>query len=428
MKNPVRFSLRIFSLIVVSSLLMVQISYTCSPAPDRFRPVYLTFDALRSAVRSEPARSLKDPGKIMVKDQWIFVSERFEGVHIIDNSDPTSPRGIAFIRVPGNIDLAMKENILYADSYVDLVAIDVNNPAEAFATGRLENIYPNEPLVEEEIFWSEEIDPTKGVVIGKELVESSGGSCGGGGGGDSSGFGCSGGGGGGAASPAAAPPPDQSTGVNGSLARITIVEDHLYLLAGSSLKTVSIIDQAHPVYLNAIALGSDIETLYPYEKALFVGGQTGVQIIDITSPDDPTPLSRFQHPWQCDPIVVSGGIGYVTLRGGDRCGFGDNRLDILDVSDLSAPVLIKSYPLMEPYGIAVDANTLFVAEGSFGFRVFKVEDPFNLIEISSFPGRSAQDVILYERRAHIVGPNGLYQYDYSKLDDILFLSHVPVVP
>ncbi len=80
-----------------------------------------------------------------------------------------------------------------------------------------------------------------------------------------------------------------------------------------------------------------------------------------------------------------------------------------------------------PYGMAIDATMLFVAEGSFGFRVFDVEDPLNLVEIANFPGRPAHDVILSEGRAHVIGPNGLYQYDYLKLDDILFLSHVPVV-
>lgn len=391
---------------------------------DLYRPIYLSFDALRSAFRSQPVEPLKDPGKIMVKDQWIFVSERLRGIHIIDNSDPSVPQNIAFIQVPGNIDLAMKGDILYADSFVDLVAIDVANPAEAFVTGRLENIYPNEPLFQEETFWSEPIDPSRGVVVGRELV-SSGGGCGDGFS-DVHNSGCSGGGTH-ASRPAAASPADQSTGVNGSLARITIVHDHLYLLAGSSLKTVSIIDPEHPAYVNALELGLDIETLYPYKEALFVGGQTGVQIIDISAPEQPTFTSRFQHAWQCDPVVVSGDTGYVTLRAGGRCGLGMNRLDILDLSDLSAPALLKSYSLNDPYGLAIDANTLFVADGAFGFQVFDAQDPLNLVEIGLFQNRPARDIILHAGRAHVIGPEGLDQYDYSVLDHIILLSHVPAV-
>ena len=45
---------------------------------------------------------------MLVNGNLIFVSERYRGIHVIDNSDPESPQDIAFIRVPGNIDIAMK--------------------------------------------------------------------------------------------------------------------------------------------------------------------------------------------------------------------------------------------------------------------------------------------------------------------------------
>jgi hypothetical protein len=87
---------------------------------------------------------------------------------------------IKIIRVPGNIDIAMEGDILYADSAVDLVAIDVSNPSEASVTQRLENIYPNEPFVKGVTYWNEEIDLSQGVVVGRELVGSRSGACGGG--------------------------------------------------------------------------------------------------------------------------------------------------------------------------------------------------------------------------------------------------------
>ena len=424
MKRLMNITVKVLASIAIFSVLSIRVSYTCSQAPDTYRPIYMSFDELRSSIKSLPTEPLKDPGKILVKGDLVFVNERYKGVHIIDNSDPRSPQNVAFIRVPGNIDIAMKGDTLYADSFVDLVALDVSNPADVFVTQRLENIYPNQPFVEEFTYWSKEIDLSQGVVIGRELVKSKTGGCGG----ESNGWGLMGCGRGSGSGDSVAPfIADDSAGVNGSLARITIVDDHLYLLAGSNLKTISIADQEHPVYINSIELSWDIETLYPYEDALFVGGQTGVQIIDISYPDDPTPISTFQHPWQCDPIVVSGEIAYVTLRAGARCWGGNNRLDILDVTELSNPVLIKAYPLDNPYGLAIDGNILFVADGLSGVRVFDTKDPLNLTEIAYFPGKVAQDIILYQHRAHIIGQNGLYQYDYSTVDNIKFLSHVPVV-
>ena len=71
---------------------------------------------------------------------------------MINNSDPRLPVNIAFLRVPGNVDLGMKGDIIYADSDVDLVAMDVSNPAALFVAEQLENIYLNEPLVEVNTF------------------------------------------------------------------------------------------------------------------------------------------------------------------------------------------------------------------------------------------------------------------------------------
>jgi prepilin-type processing-associated H-X9-DG protein len=37
--------------------------------------------------------------------------------------------------------MAVKGNILYADSHVDLVAFDISNPASIHEVGRVENIF-----------------------------------------------------------------------------------------------------------------------------------------------------------------------------------------------------------------------------------------------------------------------------------------------
>ncbi|HHN47860.1 MAG TPA: hypothetical protein ENN08_02830, partial [Bacteroidales bacterium] len=51
-----------------------------------------------------------------------------QGIHVVDNSNPASPQIISFIAIPGNYDLAIRGNILFADSYIDLVALDISDP------------------------------------------------------------------------------------------------------------------------------------------------------------------------------------------------------------------------------------------------------------------------------------------------------------
>ena len=105
-------------------------------------PVYMTYDQLRSSVTSGQPQNLVNPGKIYFKDNYLFVNEVNKGIHIFNNSNPSSPQNIAFINVPGNIDITIKENILYVDNYIDLVAIDLSNINDCKVTKRINNVFP----------------------------------------------------------------------------------------------------------------------------------------------------------------------------------------------------------------------------------------------------------------------------------------------
>lgn len=90
-----------------------------------YRPILMARESLeRSIVLRSPAK-IESPAKIYYKDKYIFISERFKGVHIIDNTDPKNPINRGYVSVPGCVDMALKENTLYVDNATDLVAIDL---------------------------------------------------------------------------------------------------------------------------------------------------------------------------------------------------------------------------------------------------------------------------------------------------------------
>ncbi len=72
-------------------------------------------------MKSSPSQGLKQTGKIYIYGNYIFLNEFDRGIHIFDNTQPASPKNIAFIPIPGNQDMAVTGNTLYADSYSDLV-------------------------------------------------------------------------------------------------------------------------------------------------------------------------------------------------------------------------------------------------------------------------------------------------------------------
>ncbi|MFM8738918.1 MAG: hypothetical protein ACKOC0_01795, partial [Cytophagales bacterium] len=58
---------------------------------------------------------LNNPGKIYVYNKYLFVNEVDLGVHVFDNSDPSAPKDLGFIEILGNRDIAIKDNVIFAD-------------------------------------------------------------------------------------------------------------------------------------------------------------------------------------------------------------------------------------------------------------------------------------------------------------------------
>ncbi len=97
-------------------------------------------------VKLEEPRSIKDAGKIYLKDHLIFINEKYKGIHVIDNSNPESPVNIAFIKVDGCIDIAVKQDVLYADNAVDLIALKLNENINSIeVVKRIKDVFP-EPV------------------------------------------------------------------------------------------------------------------------------------------------------------------------------------------------------------------------------------------------------------------------------------------
>jgi hypothetical protein len=393
-----------------------------------FSPIYLSYAELRAPVVAEDPVDIGTTGKIYVKDGYIYINELYEGIHVIDNTDPSSPQKIAFIPIPGNVDMAIKGTTLYADSYVDLVAIDVADPLNAVEVARVEDAFPYltpSPWIEEDFVAGSPVetpDESMGVVVGWEQkvvervradfvydvgLES----------GDRSG------------APTVANDAG-AVGTGGSMARFTIVDPYLYAIHDSYIQLVRIDDPANPSLWSKVDVGWGIETIFPYGNYLFIGSTTGMFIYDNTDPENPTKLSAFAHVTSCDPVVAQGDYAYVTLRAGSFCGGGVNRLDILDITDLTNPLPVESYAMQGPFGLGIDGATLFVCDGVAGLKVYDVTDPTDIDLIAFETSNETYDVILIPPVAIVVGPDGLDQYDYTDVattEELVLLSHLDVV-
>lgn len=223
--------------------------------------------------------------------------------------------------------------------------------------------------------------------------------------------------------------PGPQTGTGGSMARFAITGNTLYIVSKQSLEVYDINDGGNPSKAVTKNLGVGIETIFPYQKNLFIGAMDGMYIYNNATPDNPVLLSKYTHVLSCDPVVVQGKYAYVTLRAGVNCrpGGSFSSLDVVDISDPKNPLMVNSQRMDSPYGLGVSGNKLFVCEGDRGFRVMDITDPKVPVQKLFFQEVPAYDVIVENNQLIVTGKEGLYQYKYDDSDSIEYLSKIPVL-
>jgi hypothetical protein len=378
-----------------------------------YRPVYMTKESVRNNIRNGQPAPIWQPGKLVWKDNYVFLNDLDRGVHIIDISNPAQPKTVSFIQIPGCVDLAVNDHYLYADCYTDLVTIDISNPLQIQVKQFLSGVFPQrvydgfeqdtasviQEWVRKDTLIKKDFDRlprrsrdffggfTGGMLYSASFSNSSNAMAG--------------------------------QGVAGSMARFALMDKRMYTVSKSDLKTFNISNAAAPSYVSAVGLmsqfgfGGDIETIFPYNDKLFIGTQTGMFICNTQNPDKPKVQGLFGHMRSCDPVIADGGYAYVTLRGGRTCGGALNQLDILDINNLDAPRLIKSYAMTGPSGLSKDGAYLFICDGADGLRILNAGYPYNVQPVKQLNGFDAYDVIAANGTAIVVAKDGLHLVDYK---------------
>lgn len=376
------------------------------------KPELMSKAEFRNSVEVLAPQSIQQEGKIYAYNNYIFINDKFEGVHVLDNTNPQNPQSIAFIRIPGNEDVAVKDGYLYADSSIDLVVFDISNISMIHEVARLEDVfsvYDYQIPAEAEYADFADFNSDESVIVGWEIVrerreinddvvfiETANGWD----------FTSS---------------PGGSVGVGGSLARFQIVDDYLYTVGTYEMDIFDISNLSTPSLSGNLYAGWNIETMFRSGDYLYLGSTNGMYIYDIENRLQPTYISEFTHWEGCDPVVVDGDYAYLTLRGGNLCGQELSVLEVIDISDKYYPTLVGQYILDNPYGLGIKGNNLFVCDGTSGLKVFDKSNPLSLQQTQHFQNAEGFDVIPLDNVLLMVGDDVLYQYDYTN-DSITLLS------
>ncbi|MBN2658177.1 MAG: hypothetical protein JXR86_14045 [Spirochaetales bacterium] len=295
--------------LLVSIIILTILAFSCGGSSytyDVYTPVYMSFDTLRSSVsvRKAGMPDLENPGKIYLIGNLLFVGERNAGIHVIDIEDTTSPQQLAFIEVPGNSDLAILEKdnrtILYADSFIDLVVMELNADPLDFSAdeiSRLEGVFPNDPyqyfIDDPAMPWFADVDLDDQVVVSYETETVT----------EWSEYGTE------SVDYAVEDSSGGTSGTGGSMARFTLYGNdsdlwHLYTVDDTNLRVFELSSPWSPSPEVSKNLGWDIETIFPYKNYLYIGSSSAMYLYSLENPSNPVETATVSHFSSRDPVVV----------------------------------------------------------------------------------------------------------------------------
>ena len=384
-------------------------------------PVFMPVAELRGKeIKTTAAQQIKEQGKLCFYNGYLYISEPGKGIHVIDNRNPHQPKAVGFVELEGNTDISIRNDKLYADSYIDLLWFNISNPAAPKFTDRLENVFEQAlPAVENEYGIDYELcysrtDLKENVVVGwkvgkrketyrypkgdvyMEFANAAPKASGGG------------------------------QGVNGSMSRFSLYKDYLYTVINNNMSIFDLSQDKPVKCVDNIYIGGNVETIFSYGENMFMGMPTGMFIYSVKDPLRPEYMSGISHVFGCDPVVVEDDIAYVTVHSGNVCGQNVNELMVIDVKDVKNPTHIVTYNMKKPKGLGIDNGTLFICDD--GLKIFNASEPQKIManRLAHYAGMEGYDVIPFNNVLMMIADDGLYQYDYSDLDKIKQISKIKI--
>ncbi|WP_282030879.1 hypothetical protein [Winogradskyella eximia] len=374
-------------------------------------PVIKSKSEIRNSIQVKAAQPTNSDGKIYVYNDLLFYIAQNSGIHIFNNQNPENPQNIIFIQLEGVHDISVKNDILYADNFMDLVVFDISNVSDIQLVNVEEDMllyyatFPEDSLYyQSNIYTSNEdefVAEYTTIYMERTEVENN---------------------------------PEMfwnsysifesdvlaldagiNIGTGGSYAKFQIYNNALYTLDDYKLNTFNITDYNSISKVSETWLGGwfggELETTFILKEYMFIGATNGMHIVGLQDEFNPIYTSSFTHSTGCDPVVVEGNTAYITVRGGNTCGAIEDQVNIIDVTDINTPIEYSTYFLSSPYGLGIKNHILYVCNDS-GINVFDAQNP-NEIVLQNTIETTSKDVIPLSSHLIAVGENVIHQYNYT---------------
>lgn len=370
----------------------------------------ISSSSFKGAVKSR-THTLARGKKIAKYQQRLFVVEPNTGFHVYDLKDKLNPKYEGFVAVKGLYDVAVRNNMAYANSGANLLTIkladDMRKLKKAFTTKMVfkENFnsrdlnskvtfypapgYGDEPASpfsgesDEPIAASDETRKAgffarvKRKISGTSVYKSSG------------------------------------VSIQGSYSCFSIYGSYLYAIDYKGLKVFSLSEGGKPKKIGTKELPSDIETITTSCDKAFVATRTGMFVFDIKNPKDPkeTRCEFRRHRPSRDPVAATHEFAFATLMD-------VNTLAVTDLRNFPRLQQRNAYEIRRPEGIAVDADhkRLLVA-GDNRLTLLAFDNQGRIRKLNDERCSSAKDVIFDSRNKEVIilAGNQIHIFDFESL-------------
>ncbi len=390
-------------------------------------PVYMEFNEFRSAITTDEVRMLQKLGRIKAWNGFLFINEAQQGIHVFDIRNAAAPRQLTFIAIPGNNEFAIHGNSLIADTYIDLVVLDISQADNPRTLQRLEDIFPNMlPLMDVQLpIYG--LDFKKGVVVEwktkdiTEVVDK-----------DSEGraefisFNHSTG-------PQIG---DIEVGISAttfeslsSMGGFESADDYLYIAHNDKLIVLEAQNPKQLICADKLMMHAHIGSIQRIEDYLFVGSMSEMHVYDIENPKKPYFMAVMPGLAACDQVEIFENHAVALMRTDNNCTASDGYLQTFELVQPFNPNMSDVLPIRAT-AIAKSENALFVGMADGGLNVYKPETQtggLTLSEMAAYSEIHVEKLFVEDEILFVVGGGKLSLFEIIENFELQLLSTIGIM-